>query len=180
MDSRVYATLGVASLTAILAISMIVTPAFAAQTLVTDNSGDAANEDFDILSVQAAGDGNLRLTVDGTAGGTTPSDASQAALVYAYVFITDAGIIAVTSHQAEDSAQVGNDLEWHSHRVTLDSSFCVTGIEDFGKAKLHDNRLTVSQTGAKEVAGALTAELTIDEGVCVSKVFDLAPDNLLG
>lgn len=154
-------------------------PAFAAQTLVTDDSGVASNADFDILTVQAAGNGNLRLTVDGTAGGTT-SDVSQAALVYAYVFITDAGIIAVTSHEAEDSAQVGNDLEWHSHRVTLDGSFCVTGIEDFGKAKFHDNRLTVSQTGITQVVGALTAELTIDEGVCVSQVFDLAPDNLLG
>jgi hypothetical protein len=180
MDSRVYASFGVTTLAAILAISMIVTPAFAAQTLVTDDSGDAANADFDILTVQAAGDGNLRLTVDGTAGGTTPDETTQADLVYAYVFITDAGIIAVTSHQAEDSAQVGNDLEWHTHRVTLDANFCVTGIEDFGKAKFHDNRLTVSQTGATEVAGALTAELTIDEGVCVSEVFDLAPDNLLG
>lgn len=70
-------------------------------------------------------------------------------------------------------------MEWHTHRVTLDSSFCVTSIEDFGKAKLKDDRLTVLQTGASTVNGALTAELTIGSGVCVSNVFDLAPNDLL-
>jgi hypothetical protein len=161
-------------LAVVMAVSMIVTPsAYASWVTFTDPS-DAADDNFDIRTVGITDDGNLRLTVDGTAGGTTPSDASQEDLVYAYVFVTDAGIIAVTSHQAEDSAQVDDDIKWHTHRVTLDGDGCVTSIEDFGKAKLKGNRLQVLQTGATTIDAALTAELTINGGVCVTAVFDIA------
>lgn len=168
-------------LAAILAVSMVLTPAFASWASITDGN-DAANDDFDINQVGITDGGNLRMTVFGTAGGTTPSSASQAYLVYAYVFNSNAGLIAVTSHQAEDSAQVGNDLEWHTHRVTLDTNNCVSTIEDFGQAKLSGSRIDVLGTGATSVAGALTAQLTItpdkphtsanEFSVCVTGVFD--------
>jgi len=171
---------GTTAAASILALSAIVAPALASWATVDDPSDYNTDNNFDIRQVGITADGNLRLTVDGTVGDTIPSAQSQADLVYAYVFITNDGIIAVTSHQAEDSNQVGNDLEWHSHRVTLDSNFCVTSIEDYGKAKLHGDRLDVLQTDATTVSGALTAELTISGSqVCVSDVWDTAPDNLL-
>jgi len=181
-----------ASLAAILAGSMVMTPAFASWASVNDASDYDANNNFDIREVGITSDGNLRLTVDGTVGATKPDGAGQGNLVYAYVFATDlAGFVAVTSHAVEDSGQVANDLEWHTHFVTLDDNFCVTSITDFGKAKLQGSRLDVLQTGATSVAGALTAQLTVtpddpdteevnEFSVCVSEVFDLAPNNLLG
>jgi hypothetical protein len=163
----------VVMLAAALVVSMIATPAAYASWATIEDASDFANDDFDIRTVGITDDGNLRLTVDGTAGGTIPS--SDATKVYAYVFVTDvAGLIAVTSHQAEDSGQVGNDLEWHTHLVTLDDSGCVATISDFGKAKLQGNRLDVLQTGATSIGAALTAELTISGGVCVSALWDLA------
>ena len=182
MNSKFIYLTGTAAAASILALSAVLAPALALASWATINDPSDYNADnnFDIRQVGITSDGNLRLTVDGTVGGTTPSSSSESNLVYAYVFLTDDGIIAVTSHQAEDSNQVGNDLEWHSHRVTLDSNFCVTSIEDYGKAKLHGDTLTVLHTDATSVDGALTAELTISDGqVCVSDVWDTAPDNLL-
>ncbi len=103
---------------------------------ITDKTSDTTNNNpnFDITQAGITDDGNLRLTVVGTVGTTTPSVPSQSNLIYAYVFITNAGIIAVTSHQGDDSGQVTNDLTWHTHRVTLDSNYYVTSIKDFGKA----------------------------------------------
>src|SRR5574338_46093 len=180
MNILQFASTGRLSLAALLAVSMTMTPAFASWASVNDPSDFDANNNFDIRQVGITSDGNLRLTVDGTVGATRPDGAGQENLVYAYVFATDVGLIAVTSHAVEDSGQVGNDLEWHTHRVTLDENFCVTGIEDFGKAKLQGNRLDVLHTGATSVAGALTAQLTVDGGVCVSDVWDQAPNSLLG
>jgi len=87
---------------AALTLSITAIPALAAEGTVNDPSDYNTNNDFDIRTVRITDDGNLRLTVDGTVGGTRPDEVSQANLVYAYVFIADAGIIAVTSHQAED------------------------------------------------------------------------------
>jgi hypothetical protein len=112
--------------------------------------------------------------VFGDAGGTKPSAPSLSDKVYAYVFVTNVGIVAVTSHRAEDSSQVSNDLAWHSHRVTLDKSNCVTSIEDFGKARVEDDWIHVANTGATSIDAILTAELTINGGVCVTQVFDSA------
>ena len=38
------------------------------------------------------------MYVEGEAGGTTPHDTGEENLIYAYVFFTDAGLYAVTSH----------------------------------------------------------------------------------
>jgi hypothetical protein len=115
------------------------------------------------------------MVVVGEAGGTKPSGLGVADKVYAYVFVTDVGIIAATSHRAEDSGQVNSDLVWHSHRVQLDGAGCVTAIEDFGKVELVGNYLNIANTGATSIDAGLTARLTIDDGsVCVSRVWDSA------
>ncbi len=163
------------SLAAILAVSMVVTPsAYALTNLITDPEGDVTNgnPDFDIKRAGITDTGKLRVVVFGEAGGTKPSAPSLDDKVYAYVFVTDVGIVAVTSHRAEDSGQVVNDLAWHSHRVTLDGSGCVSSIEDFGKARLIDDHIHVRDTGATSIDAVLTAELTINGGVCVTDVFD--------
>jgi hypothetical protein len=169
-------TAGIAVLLLTVSMAVMTPAALAISPTITDATGDAENNDpnFDITSAGITDKNILSMTVAGKAGGTTPSDPSQANLVYAYVFITDVGVIAVTSHQAEDSGQVKNDLKWHAHLVTLDNG-CVTSIEDFGKAKLRDSRIDVSQTGATSVSQVLTAELTIsDSTVCVTQVWDSA------
>ena len=159
-------------------VGSVLSPAAAASLPITDKKGDATNgnPDFDIRRAGITDTGKLRMVVQGEAGGTRPSGADQADLVYAYVFVTDVGIVAVTSHRAEDSGQVGNDLAWHSHRVTLDSNNCVSSIQDFGKARLNDHSVYVGNTGATSIDAVLTAELTIDGGVCVTAVWDSAPE----
>lgn len=167
-----------ALMVAMLAIGTAWTPsAYALTSVIRDRTGDVANgnPDFDITKAGITATGKLRMVVDGDAGGTKPSGLGQADKVFAYVFVTDVGIVAVTSHRAEDSGQVSNDLVWHSHRVQLDGAGCVSSIEDFGKVQLVDNYLNVANTGASSIDQALTARLTIDNGsVCVSRVWDTA------
>lgn len=164
MNAR--ATILAASMAAVLVVSMTMNPAYA--TWVTANAPEDdftglepdTNADFDIETVGITNDGNLRMTVYGTIGGTIPEHDSR--LVNAYVFFTDVGIVVLTSHIAEDSAQVEDDLEWHSHRVSLEDG-CVISIEDFGKAKFKlDGMAQILQTGASSIDLALTAQLPID------------------
>jgi len=177
MMNRIVPTVA-AFLIAMLAIGTVLTPsAYALTSVIRDPAGDVANgnPDFDIIKAGITETGKLRMVVVGEAGGTKPSGLGQADKVYAYVFVTDVGIVAVTSHRAEDSNQVGSDLVWHSHRVQLDGSGCVSAIEDFGKVGLVDNYLNVANTGATSIDQVLTARLTIDDGkVCVSRVWDTA------
>ena len=119
-------------------------------------------------------DGNLWLSVEGKAGGSTPQNASQ---IYAYAFVTDNGTFAVTSHGVEDSTEVENDTEWHTHGVTLDEKNCVSKIDDSGEAEVSD-MIKVTNVTATKVDKVMTAQLginTADASVCVEKVFDSAP-----
>ncbi len=119
-------------------------------------------------------DGDLWLTVEGKAGGSTPQNASQ---IYAYAFVTDNGTYAVTSHGVEDSTEVQNDTEWHTHGVTLDDKNCVSKIDDSGEAEVTD-MVKVTNVTATKVDKVMTAQLGInndDASVCVEKVFDSAP-----
>lgn len=119
-------------------------------------------------------DGTPWLTVEGKAGGSTPENASQ---IYAYAFVTDNGTYAVTSHGVEDSAEVENDTEWHTHGVTLDEKNCVSDINDDGDAEVNDE-VKVTNITATKVDKVMTAQLGInnaDASVCVEKVFDSKP-----
>ena len=119
-------------------------------------------------------DGKPWLTVEGKAGASTPQNASQ---IYAYAFVTDKGIFGVVSHGVEDSAEVANDTQWHSHGVTLDEKNCVSKLNEDGDAEVTD-MVSVTNTNATKVDKIMTALLGInnaDAKVCVEKVFDSKP-----
>jgi hypothetical protein len=128
------------------------------------------------------GDGNPFLTVKGTAGGTIPEETGD---IYAYVFDTNDGMYAVTSHTGiEDSDEVEDDADWHAHKVQLNDENCVTGLEEDGNAELDGKTVTVEDTDATELNGVLIAVLSAekkgagdddtgedDTSICVVKVF---------
>ncbi|MGQ0798072.1 MAG: hypothetical protein ACT4OI_09475 [Methanobacteriota archaeon] len=124
---------------------------------------------FQITSFGMSG-GNPSLTVQGVAGATIPNAVGD---IYAYAFVTAAGIFAVTSHPGiEDSTEVGDDVIWHAHQATLDGT-CVTSINDNGVASLSGNTVVVTGTGASSVSAVLTAVLSVNDegGVCLRHVF---------
>ena len=134
----------------------------------TFNEADFKIKDFGVK------DGTPWLTVEGKAGGSTPENASQ---IYAYAFVTDKDIYAVVSHGVEDSAEVENDTEWHSHGVTLDEKNCVSKLNEDGDAEVND-MVKVTNVTVTKVDKVMTAQLGInnaDASVCVEKVIDSAP-----
>ena len=155
-----------ATLIAISAILVVGTNSALAQS--TPNEADFKIKDFGIK------DGKPWLSVEGKAGASTPQNASQ---IYAYAFVTDKGIFAVTSHGTEDSSEVANDTQWHSHGVVLDDKNCVSKLNEDGDAEVND-MIGVANTNATKVDKIMTAQLGInyaDAKVCVEKVFDSKP-----
>jgi hypothetical protein len=153
--------------TTILAGTVLVTTLM----LMTAPSVFAASPDFTIETFGIE-DGNPSLTVKGTAGGTTPDEEGD---IYAYVFFTDDGIYAVTSHPGiEDSSEVDDDADWHAHKVKLNDENCVTDLKEDGNAVLDGSTVAVEDTDATSVNKVLTAVLSAEKkgGVCVTKVFD--------
>jgi len=113
------------------------------------------------------------VSVEGKSGGSTSQNGS---LIYASAFVTDNGTYAVTSHGVEDSVEVENDTQWHTHGVTLDENNCVSKINDNGDAEVND-LVKVTNITASKVDKVMTAELIInntDASVCVKKIFDSA------
>jgi len=132
------------------------------------NEADFMIKDFGIMN------GNPWLIVEGKAGGSTPQNAS---LIYAYNFVTDNGTFAVMSHLYEDTDEVENDTQWHTHRVTLDDKDCVAEINDNGDTEVSD-LVKVTNVITRNISNVFTAELTLnntDSSICVTKVFDSAP-----
>ena len=70
-------------------------------------------------------------------------------------------------------SEVGDDEEWHAHKVTLDGDNCVTSLDEDGNASLDGNTVTVEDTDADSIDNVLTAVLSAEKkgGVCVAKVF---------
>ena len=140
--------------------------------MITASSVHAASPDFKIKDFGIDSDGNPFLTVQGKAGGTIPDQKGD---IYAYVFFTDDGIYAVTSHPGiEDSSEVQDDADWHAHKVKLDDKNCVTSLKEDGEAALDGNTVSVKGTDATNVDKVLTAVLSAEKkgGVCVAHVFD--------
>lgn len=132
------------------------------------NEADFKIKDFGIIN------GNPWVIVEGKAGGSIPQNAS---LIYAYTFVTDNGTFAVMSHLYEDTDEVENDTQWHTHRVTLDDKNCVTEINDNGDTQVN-NLVKVTNVIVTNVSKVFTTELTLnnaDSSICVTKVFDSAP-----
>lgn len=169
-------TFFVTAIAATLVLSMAITPAFGA--VAKDPSGDVTNgnPDFDIKKYGMTGNGPY-IDVYGTGAGTTVNDGDT---ILAYVFVTDAGAFAVTSHGGiEDSTEVDDDTEFHGHLVTLgqvSDDTCVVGIAETGDAAFHNKRVAITGTGATTITGALTASLSAstENGICVTTVFDSA------
>jgi len=152
-------------------MTILVSTVLLTTLMLTAPSAYAASPDLTITDFGIDGDGNPFLTVKGTAGGTVPDETGD---IYAYVFVTDDGAYAVTSHPGiEDSTEVEDDEEWHAHKVTLNDDNCVTDIEEDGNAALDGNTVTVEDTDAGSVDSVLTAVLSAEKkgGICVVKVF---------
>jgi len=125
------------------------------------NEGDFMIKDFGI-----GDDGNPFLTVEGTAGGTTPPKENVA---YAYVFVTDNGTYAVSSDWMY--------TKWHTHGITLDENNCVASMNMNGGAEV-GGMVKVTKTKATKVDKVMTVEFTInilDGSICATKIFDSAP-----
>jgi hypothetical protein len=155
-----------ATLIAISAILTVGTNSALAQSSL--NEADFKIKDFGVK------DGKPWLSVEGKAGASKPQNASQ---IYAYAFVTDKGIFAVVSHGTEDSSEVANDTQWHSHGVTLDDKNCVSKLNEDGDAEVND-MIGVANTNATKVDKVMTAVLGInnaDAKVCVEKVIDSKP-----
>ena len=153
----------------LIAISAIlIAGANSALAQSSPNEADFKIKDFGIK------DGKPWLSVEGKAGASKPQYASQ---IFAYVFVTDKGIFGVVSHGVEDSSEVANDTQWHSHGVTLDEKNCVTKLNEDGDGEVTDT-VGVANTNATKVDKVMTALLGInnaDAKVCVEKVFDSKP-----
>lgn len=154
-------------------MTILVSTVLVTTLMLTAPSVYAASPDLTITDFGIDDDGNPFLTVKGTAGGTIPDETGD---IYAYVFFTDDGIYAVTSHPGiEDSSEVGDDAEWHAHKVQLNDNNCIVpnSIEEDGKASLDGNTVTVEDTDADSVDNVLTAVLSAEKkgGICVAKVF---------
>lgn len=152
-------------------MTILVSTALLTTLMLTAPSVYAASPDLTITDFGIDDDGNPFITVKGTAGGTVPDEKGD---IYAYVFFTDDGIYAVTSHPGiEDSSEVEDDEEWHAHKVTLNGNNCVASLDEDGKASLDGNTVTVEDTDADSVDKVLTAVLSAEKkgGVCVAKVF---------
>lgn len=150
---------------------ILVSTALLTTLMLTAPSVYAASPDLTITDFGVDDDGNPFITVKGTAGGTVPDETGD---IYAYVFFTDDGIYAVTSHPGiEDSSEVEDDEEWHAHKVTLNGDNCVTSLNEDGNASLDGNTVTVEDTDADSVDKVLTAVLSAEKkgGICVAKVF---------
>jgi hypothetical protein len=151
---------------ALIAILIVVPSSVLAQNIF--NEADFKIKDFGIIN------GNPWIIVEGKAGGSTPQNESR---IYAYTFVTDNGTFAVMSHLYEDTDEVENDTQWHTHRVTLDDKDCVAEINDNGDTEVSD-LVKVTNVITRNISNVFTAELTLnntDSSICVTKVFDSAP-----
>ena len=135
--------------------------AFAGQEESKFFESDLMIKDFGVSE-----DGNPFLTVEGIAGRTIPQNQN---LNYAYVFVTDNGTYAVTSH--------GMHNKWHTHGITLDDNNCVMSINNNGGAEVKD-MVKVTGTNTTKVDKVMSAEFTINNSdglICASRIFDSAP-----
>jgi hypothetical protein len=153
-----------------------------------DPVGDSPILDFDIKSYFIDSNGNPNLQLHGKAGQTVPEGMHD---VYAYVIVTDTGIYAADSHEAQhaDDEQVANKA-WHGHKVEVDSSGCLTEIGSFkSHAKLAGSNVKIEDTGASKIIMAQTVMLEIQvedpdnppEGVtCIAKIVRVFDTAILG
>ena len=166
-------TISITALASILVTTGLIIGTSNAFAASGDNSSHGFNiKDFKINSFGIQNH-NPFLKVEGTAGGTKPSNHNT---IYGYVFKTDKGIFAVVSHFGKDSSEQSGprDLDYHAHKITLDKNNCISSLKETGTADLSGNTVKVLDTGANKVNSVLTAKLTVkhNHDICVDKVFD--------
>lgn len=104
-------------LAAVLALVLI-----APASVVPSFAHEEDDKSFKIRSFGMDKNGNPYLTVKGVAGSEAPHEEG---VIFAYAFVTDAGLYAVTSHIGNDTpGEEHDDLEWHAHKIVLDGN-CV-------------------------------------------------------
>jgi len=151
------AIIGLVALVTVLPTSIMAQNSF--------NEGDFKIKDFGVIN------GNPWLTVEGKAGGSKPQNAS---LIYSYIFVSGNGTFAVMSHLFDDTDEVENDTQWHTHRITLDDKNCVSQINDNGDTEIN-GLIKVTNVIVAQVNKVMTAELTLNNTnsvMCITKVFD--------
>jgi hypothetical protein len=178
------ATLGSIALVlaAMLALPSGMAPVFALSgTKITDPEGDSPLVDFDIKQAFIDSDGSLNIMVYGMAGETIPTAMHDA---YAYVAVTDNGIYAADSHEAQhaDDEQVA-DKAWHGHKVTVDQSGCITEIGSFkSHAKLAGNNVKIEDSQATKILTTMTVRIEIlvedpdnppPDATCIAKIVEV-------
>ncbi len=194
MKHRVIISAGIAaSLTALMFLSELIPLANLASAVpapIEDGTGDVTNADpnFDIQNF-GVHKTNAYLNVLGDAGETTTEEEG---VIYAYVFLTDKGTYAITSHHGNDTpGEDHDDSEWHAHKVVLDHDGCIESITPDGESRLNGSTVTLKEVKVKEVYAVLTAqpESHSDEedehehegdATCVSEVFDVARTENIG
>lgn len=163
------------SFAAIFVVSMIF-----AGNLGSAEAKGKHSPDLRIASAGVSG-GTITITVDGTAGATIPEESND---VYAFIVIGTEGAYALASHDAEDSGDVGSDLEWHGHLITgLGADHkgvadnCITSLVDAGVVGLSGSDYTLDGTSLTTVDTVLSVVANVDriatEGVCIKHVFDV-------
>lgn len=152
--------------------------------LAMDPDEENVMQDFDIKRYFIDSSGNLNLQVYGKAGQTVPQGDHD---VFAYVIVTDNGIYASDSHEAQhaDDEQVA-DKAWHGHKVEVDERGCLTEIGSFkSQARMDGSNVKITATGATKILAAKTVMLEllvndpddVPEGTCIAQiheVFDIA------
>jgi hypothetical protein len=195
MRQRVFISTSVSlSLALLLFVSGIIPAANqvseAAPAASQDGIGDATNGDsnFDITSFGVARN-NAYLNLAGEAGGSVPEEEG---MIYAYVFLTNKGTYAVTSHHGNDTpGEDHEDLEWHAHKVVLDHDGCIESITPDGETQLSGDTITLKEVKVKDVFAVITAQLEAHsdeedehehdgDATCVSDVFDVARAENIG
>jgi len=140
-------------------------------TVSNVNAGDDPN--FQIKKFGIDQNDEPFLTVEGKAGGTTTDEPNKG---FAYVLDTDAGIFAVASHNFEDSTEVKDDVDWHAHKIKLDSDSCITSLKEKGDALLRGDKVSVENIDqVSKVKGALTVSLEKADGKVCATVIDSKP-----
>ena len=193
MTNRVIISASVsASLAIMLFLSAGLIPAAnqaSAAKSIMDAVGDATNDDsnFDIQSFGIEKK-NPYIKVAGEAGESVPAEG----MIYAYVFLTNKGTYAITSHHGNDTpGEDHDDLAWHAHKVVLDHDGCIESITPDGDSQLSGNTVTLMGIKVKDVYAVMTAQLEAHsdeeeehehegDATCVSEVFDVARAENIG
>lgn len=154
------------SLAAVMAVSMIMTPAVYAVSHITDPKGDTTNPNFDIQQAGFDDNGVPYIKVIGTAGGT-PSG-TNCSPAYAYVFaFANGNHYAVASHDCFSDSNEGNGgSDWHAHGITVSRNTggtghfaCITGADESGTASLKGHRVSLQGTTENDLDHVVTVTI---------------------